>query len=194
MRAFYETVVEKMIAKFPFHVQTLADLAFLDPCRRRSLASTYPIVRLCKRFMSEDPSRIDEVVQQFLTFRVTPDHQLPQLDFSKEAAIDHFWEAMSNVHAVTDLSTLSFEELAKLAKVLLVLPHSNVDPERVFSMVSKVETKSRSQLNPSTTIDLLTVKMNHVEPCYACTNIVSKEFIDAAKTATRRSLQQHKDK
>ena len=73
--------------------------------------------------------------------------------------------------------------------VLPVLPHSNVDHERAFSMVGKIETKSRSQFSPSTTFDLLTVKMNHIEPCYACTDTVSREFIDAAKTATRRRLQ-----
>ena len=97
VRAFYETVVEKMIAKFPYNDQTLADLALLDPRKRSTIAST---VRLCKLFMSADPSRIDEVVQQFLAFCVTPDHQFPPS--SKEAAIDHFWDAMSNVNAVTE--------------------------------------------------------------------------------------------
>ena len=71
----------------------------------------------------------------------------------------------------------------------LVLPHSNVDRKCVFSMVGKIETKSPSQLSPSTTIDLLTVKMNHIKPCYACTDTVRRKFIDAAKTATRRRLQ-----
>lgn len=119
VRAFYETVVEKMIAKYLYNDQTLVDLAFLDPRRRSTITSTVPIVRLCKRFMSEDPSRIDEVVQQFLAFHVTPDHELPPFDSSKEAAIDHFWKAMSNVNAVTDLSTLTLKNWQNLQKYFL---------------------------------------------------------------------------
>ena len=111
------------------------------------------------------------------------------LDSSSEAATDYFWAAMSEVKAVGDLSTLAYGKLAQLAKVLLVLPHSNVDPERLFSMVGKIETQAQSQLSPSTTCDLLTVQMNHDALCYESHDIVTDELVKAAKTATRQSLQ-----
>lgn len=60
-----KTVVENMIAKFLYNNQTLVDLALLDPPKRSTVASTVPIVRLWKGFVSEDPSRIDEVVISF---------------------------------------------------------------------------------------------------------------------------------
>ena len=84
---------------------------------------------------------------------------------------------------------LAYGKLAQLAKVLLVLPHSNVDPERLFSIVGKIETPTRSQLSPSITCDLLTVKVNHDAPCYESHDIVTDELVKAAKAATRRSLQ-----
>ena len=56
-------------------------------------------------------------------------------------------------------SSFVYANLARLAKILLVLPHSNADPERLFSMLGKIETQSRSLLSPSTTCDLLTVKL-----------------------------------
>ena len=34
-----------------------------------------------------------------------------------------------------------FEILTQFVQVLMVLPHSNIDPERFFSMVRKIETE-----------------------------------------------------
>lgn len=69
--------------------------------------------------------------------------------------MDHFWAAMAEVRTVTDQDNFRFGMLSKLAKVLLVLPHSNVDPERLFSMVRKIDTELRQNLDPSTICDLL---------------------------------------
>ena len=43
-----------------------------------------------------------------------------------------------------------FGVLSLSAKNLLILPHSKADPERLFSMVRKVQTKIRRSLDPST--------------------------------------------
>ena len=88
-------------------------------------------------------------------------------------------------------SSLAYFNLARLAKIILVLPHSNADPERLFSMLGKIETQSRSQLSPSTASDLLTVKVNHDAPCYLSQDLVTNELLHEAKSATRRSLQKH---
>ena len=97
---------------------------------------------------------------------------------------------MAEQKAIDDLSSLAYPDLAELAKTLLVLPHSNVDPERLFSMVGNIETQSHSLLNSSTTCDLLTVKMNHDPFCFASSDLVTDdELLKAAKSATRRSLQ-----
>ena len=75
--------------------------------------------------------------------------------------------------------------LSKLAKVLLVLPHSNADPERLFSMVRKIETELRGNLDPSTVCDLLSVKVNNDQPCYDSKHLMTESLIASAKTATR---------
>ena len=41
--------------------------------------------------MTEDQRQINEVTEEFVFYRVTPDHQLPSFDPSTEAAIDYFW-------------------------------------------------------------------------------------------------------
>ena len=189
VRLFYETTVTKMLAKFPHKDKTISDLSFLNS-RNRVKTSSASIARLARRFLTEDPDEIDGIVAEFLSFQVAPDHQLPSFDHTADAAIDHFWSQMARQKAIGDLSSLAYPTLSELAKTLLVLPHSNVDPERLFSMVGKIETQSRSQLSSSTTCDLLTVKMNHDSHCFVSRDLVTDDLLKAAKSATRRSLQE----
>ena len=81
------------------------------------------------------------------------------LGTNEHAALDHFWAAVAEIHSVTDIETYRFGLLARLAKTLLVLPHSNADPERLFSMVWKIETDQQKYLEISTLCDLLSVKI-----------------------------------
>ncbi len=191
VRLFYETVVSKMLAKFPLKDKTISDLSLLDP-RCRVKVSSSSVVRLAKRFLTDDPDEIDAIVAEFLVFQVAPDHQLPSSDHTADAAIDHFWSMVAKQKAIGDLLSLAYPYLSELARILLVLPHSNVDPERLFSMVGKIETQSRSLLSSSTTCDLLTVKMNHDPSCYASSDLITHNILKAAKSATRRSLQSNK--
>ena len=92
---------------------------------------------------------------EFRDFRSTSMDQLPAYDSHESGAIDHFWATMAaEVSFVADLETYRFPFLSRLAQVLLVLPHSNADPECLFGMVRKIETEERHQLGPSTICDL----------------------------------------
>lgn len=136
VRTFYETSVSKILAKFPFSDSTIKELAFLDP-RNRDKCSRNGILQLASRFTSSTADDIDDLTMEFSDYRAASDDQLPKFDPEEVAAVDHFWAAMSEIHTVTDVDTLRFGMLSTLAKVLLVLPHSNADPERLFSMVRK---------------------------------------------------------
>lgn len=50
--------------------------------------------------------------------------------------------------------------MCKLADIVLALPHSNADVERVFSMCSDIKTKKRNQFISSTISALLRVKID----------------------------------
>ena len=192
VRAFYETTVSKMLAKFPFSDSTMKELAFLHP-RNRSKTTIAGIVNLTKRFTSFTSDDIDSVVMEFQDYRAVPDEQLPSIRDQDSAAIDHFWAQMAQVKSVTDLSMQRFGFLSQLAKHLLILPHSNADPERLFSMVRKIETDQRKHLDPSTICSLLSAKVNNDHPCYDNAHLISTRFLTSVKTATRRSLQQSHD-
>lgn len=42
--------------------------------------------------------------------------------------------------------TLAIPNLAKLVKLLLILPHSNADAERIFSILADTKTKKKKQI------------------------------------------------
>lgn len=128
-------------------------------------------------------------MQEFQIFRMARNDELPKFDPNKDAAIDHFWAAMSEKVIADEAASLRYPNLSLLATRLLVLPHSNADPERVFSMVNHTKTEVCSQLSPSTTCALLTLKMNHRKPCFASRDLLTDDLLKEAKTATSRSLQ-----
>ena len=68
---------------------------------------------------------------------------------------------MAELKAITDSAILRFGTLTQLAKTLLILPHSSADPERLFSMVRKIETEQRKRLDLSTVCDVLSIRINN---------------------------------
>ena len=60
-----------------------------------------------------------------------------------------------------------FQRLAAVAKLVLVLPDSNADAERVFSVVGLNKTKTRNSLALDGTLSsIMTIKMADLEPCF----------------------------
>ncbi len=115
-----------MIAKFPFNDQVLQQFAFLDPSNRDK-TSLNGIVQLASGFGSFSPDEMDTLNMEFRDYRASLLNQLPTFDIKETGAIDQF-------------QILKYIALT-LAQVLLVLPYSNADPERLFSMVRKIETE-----------------------------------------------------
>ena len=98
---------------------------------------------------------------------------------------------MAEVHSVMDLKVYHFGVLSSFAQILLVLPHSNADPERLFSMVRKVETEERRQLDPSTVCDLFNVKKNNDKPCFSNKHLINDSMLASAEAATMNSLKKN---
>ena len=86
------------------------------------------------------------------------------------------------------LENFQYSLLSRLAKILLVIPHSNGDPERLFSMIRKICTDHRKSLAPSTICDLLSAKLNNSNVCYDNCKLLTTDFLRSIKTATSRSL------
>jgi hypothetical protein len=63
------------------------------------------------------------------------------------------------------INKLSFTVLSKLAKACCVIPVSNVDPERICSILKKIQTDMRSDLNNDTICCLICAKQNQDKAC-----------------------------
>ena len=158
IRVFYEANVQKILDKFPFEDPTIKELAFLDP-RNRRMSTVTGIIHLATRFCQFSTDEIDMLTIQFQDYRACSDIQLPSSS-PKEVihTIDYFWAAMAELKDVSDHESLRFGVLSQLAKTVLVLPHSNADPERLFSMLRKILTDQRKSLDQATICDYLVPK------------------------------------
>ena len=77
---------------------------------------------------------------------------------------DELWAYMSTMKCGDGM--LKFSRLSEVAKLALVLPHSNAEEERVFSMVTKNKTDFRPSLRLDGTLSsIITVKLANPEPC-----------------------------
>lgn len=59
----------------------------------------------------------------------------------KSLEIDKIWLEISSKKRFDD--TLAFPNLSQLANTLLILPHSNAEAERIFSIVTDTKTKKK---------------------------------------------------
>lgn len=84
-----------------------------------------------------------------------------------------------------------FQRLAAVAKLVLVLPHSNADAERVFSVVGLNKTKTRNSLALDGTLSsIMAIKMADLEPCFRWEP--PSAVIKASKKATGQYNLAHK--
>ena len=97
---------------------------------------------------------------QFLEYQLTPEDEL----LSTESGIDTFWGLMAD-HKEPFTDKVSFRVLSKLAKACCVIPVSNVDPERICSILKKIQTDMRSDLNNDTICCLICAKQNQDKAC-----------------------------
>ena len=86
--------------------------------------------------------------------------------------------------------TVQFTRLAIVAHLVLILPHSNAQEERVFSMV----TKNKTAFRPNLTVDgilasILSVKLANPEPFHCFEP--PQSLIETAKKATMKYNQLH---
>lgn len=98
------------------------------------------------------------------------------------------------VHSSQVTGVRLFQRLATIAKLVLVLPHSSVDAERVFSLVGLNKTKTRNSLALDGTLSsIMTIKMAGLEPCFKWEP--SPAIIKASKVvSTRRNTDlEHND-
>ena len=103
--------------------------------------------------------------------------------------LDKIWNYLGSLLNVD--GTHRFPRLKKIARLILTIPHSNAEEERIFSIIRKNKTCFRPNLDPNETLgSLVTVKlaMNN-EPVSEFK--LDKELLQSAKQATTKYNEQH---
>ena len=149
------------------------------------------------------PCELDGVLEEFVDYQMLQDDDIPS-DIWERATIavdegtsvthhrmDVIWNHLSSMKAPD--STLRFYRLCQIAKLVMVIPHSNAQEERVFSMVQKNKTSFRPSLDPKGTLSsILTVKLASTSDAHSYEP--SKEVLRKAKTATWEYNKAHSKK
>lgn len=150
-----------------------------------------PVVRHVKRFLfvlAEDD--VDQIVEDFNDLQFMPVHLLPTYSRQKASEgilgeyhrLDEFWAAVLKMcNKVTSKPRFPF--LTKLILCLMAIPNSNADCERTFSMVRKIYTETRPDLDSDTITALFSCKLNMDTKSYDFKP--SANLLQKAKQATR---------
>ena len=181
VRKFYVATINKMLQKFPFGDSLLKDLGILQPEKTASY-SFDRVQYLAEGFLQlglADVS-IDQFREEFMDFTLSP-LDLPSVseykaaDDTLKARVGLFWSKVGKIRTLDGQER--FGLLCKLMYGLLSIPCSNADSERGFSILRKIHTDQRSNLDQSTIITLMSIKFNSDNCCYdieLCEDLLSQ--------------------
>ena len=98
--------------------------------------------------------------------------------------MDVLWWHIANKN-IPGTATKRFPHLAKVAELVLVLPHSNAGEERLFSIVRKNKTESRASMKLEGTLsNLMAMKLQYPEQVTPCFKWIPEErLLDSSKKA-----------
>lgn len=146
---------------------------------------------------------LDSLLEEFIDFQLMQDSDIPQCVWDKSTVVvneasgithhrmDIIWHHLSTMKAPDH--TYRFNRLCQVAKLVMIIPHSNAQEERVFSMVRKNKTAFRPSLDPKGTLSsILTVKLASTEEAHRYEP--SKEVLRKAKSATWEYNKSHSKK
>ena len=114
------------------------------------------MINLAKCFFLVDDSDLPQLEDEWLNYQLSPSSDLPTYT-PGDTKIDWFWGDMAR--GKTGTGQPRFGTLCAVVLPLLSLPNSNADSKRVFSMVKKIDTDSRSDLGQDTIYTLLSCKI-----------------------------------
>ena len=134
---------------------------------------------------------MDNLSEEFTQYQLLDDSIIPRdiwdrstvMDDEKQAyhRMDVLWHYLSSLKYPDN--SLRFPRLTNVGKVVLTIPHSNAEEERLFSMVRKNKTAFRPKLDPAGTLSsILSIKLAAKEPAHCFEP--SSEVLKNAKAAT----------
>ena len=139
---------------------------------------------------------LDQLQEQFLNYQLLSEADIPKeakanIDLSEEHlyGVDVLWGFLRGVKK-PGTNSFEFDLLFKVAEVVMMILHSNAGEERIFSLINKNKTPSRSSLKLDGTLSSLITVKTHIENPLQWQP--SKTLLEKAKKATRAYNDKHK--
>ena len=113
----------------------------------------------------EEPSELDSLTEEFNEYQLLrdsdiPDHVMESCKTDRgDLKLDSLWSFIRQMKDHAE-NALLFPRLWKVVRLILTIPHSNAEEERVFSIVRKNKTCFRPRLDPEETLaSIVAVKL-----------------------------------
>ena len=87
------------------------------------------------------------------------------MELPEFSEVGQFWGKMEYLKDLFS-SKPRFPVLCRIAKLCLTIPVANVDSERMFSILKKIHTEFRSELNNDTICALMCSNQNSLTDCF----------------------------
>lgn len=154
---------------------------------QRNTADFQSLVYFVERFAplkTKLEGSMDLLFDQYTDYQSLPDDIGDRFE-----RIDQMWHHLGSLQGCDGLR---FNLVFEVMKYILLLPHSNAEEERIFSMITKNKTKFRASLSNKTTLpSILSSKVN----CFSDTNCYkfqpSKTLLESAKKAAMKYNTDH---
>ena len=163
---------------------------FVDFIKRATAAIENVFFFVEKFKLNFSASQLNELDNQFLQYQLLQDKDITQSVWDEATIVDEgdntkYYRMDVLCGHISKIKTcfgrLQFNLLFKVAKLVLVLPHSSAGEERVFSMVQKNKTTFRSSLGFNTLGSIPTVKLSNEDALHFKPD---KELLKFAKSVT----------
>jgi len=110
-----------------------------------------------------------DALEEVLDYKPSPSSAIPSVRSepgkpTKSAELCVCWQEIGRMKTLC--GTPRFPNFTRLAKCILSLPISNADTEKVFSIVRKIVTDYRTEMDQSTLCALVSCKLNSNSNCY----------------------------
>ena len=195
-RIFFEKATSYLLKWCPLREELLINATWIDFTQR--LQSTFSSVEyFIHRYPCIFPNfDIDKVNEEFLCYKTMVEEDIPEkaretigLHGDDYHRVDLFWGYLKTVKK-SGTNILEFYNLFRVANAVLTIQHSNAGEERIFSLINKNKTPSRSLLSLDGTLSSIVTVKTHVENPLQWQP--SEALLEKAKHATVEYNKQHK--
>jgi len=162
--SFYVTVAQEIIYRLPINSILFSEFEFITPSVALEAHKNDILINLanvCNIYESFVDVNSVKYEWRNLPFHFTQDEkekliQLPAIEF---------WYKLQKVQDF--FGKYLFKNIAKIALIVLTLPYSNAEAERVFLVVTDIKTKKRNKIgnNSVNSVCIIRSKFNTEQKC-----------------------------